>query len=203
MPYDDLLKIAWIPIVTAFIGWLTNWVAIRMLFLPRRPVRIFLWHWQGLLPRRHHDVADKVAELVESELLGQHVIRRELERLDLQGLLDHFIHRLIQVKVGQRLKHIPLLWRPRTLQLIERAARKAMREEFETMREKLADELEGHLQVKELVRDRIDAFEMEQLERIVLRVASQELKFIELLGAVLGFLIGVFQVLVLWWLQVT
>lgn len=38
------------PLITAGIGWLTNWVAIQMLFHPRVPMRVFFWKWQGLTP---------------------------------------------------------------------------------------------------------------------------------------------------------
>lgn len=198
MSPEDLIKLAWIPFVTAFIGWLTNWVAIRMLFRPRQPVALFGYKWQGLLPRRQQDVAEKVAELVETELLSQHVIRQELQRLDLKSLLDDFIRRLVREKLGRKLRNVPLLGSQKTLASIEKLAQEAMREEFEGMRAKLADDLEAHLQVRELVKARIEAFEMEQLEKIVQRVAARELRFIEWLGAALGFVVGLFQLAILW-----
>jgi uncharacterized membrane protein YheB (UPF0754 family) len=59
------------PFVGALIGWLTNYLAIKMLFRPRQPRFIF-----GLLcrviPRRQRDLALKIGEVVEgaSEIGG-------------------------------------------------------------------------------------------------------------------------------------
>lgn len=200
MTPEAILKLAWIPFVTALIGWLTNWVAIRMLFRPRQPIRVFFWQWQGLLPRRHMDIADKIAELVEKELLSQHVIRAELERLDVKGYLDDFIHRIVRQKLGSKLKSIPIIGgmiNDASLGMLEKAAKDAVHEEIVPMRKRLADDLEGHLQVRDLVRARIEAFEMNQLESLVKAVAAKELRAIEWLGGVLGFVVGVIQVVIL------
>ncbi len=194
---DEILPLLWIPLVTAFIGWLTNWVAIRMLFRPRRPVRVFFLKWQGLIPRRQADVADTVAEIIEREVLSQHTIRTELERLDVSGRLDEFVRRVVREKAGRKLQSIPLLGafiNDRTLGLIERAAVDAVHEEAGRMRDNLAEDLEQHLQIRDIVSERIAQFDLDKLETLVKQVASRELRAIEWLGGILGFVIGLAQV---------
>ena len=44
-----------------------------------------------------------------------------------------------------------------------------------------------------MVEDRINAFEMEKIEDIILSIAKKELKHIERLGGILGGLIGLIQ----------
>jgi uncharacterized membrane protein YheB (UPF0754 family) len=59
-------------------------------------------------------------------------------------------------------------------------------------------QLEGllaSLNVRTLVSERIDSLEMIRVERIILDVMANQLKWIDVFGAVLGFLIGLFQVL--------
>jgi uncharacterized membrane protein YheB (UPF0754 family) len=51
----------------------------------------------------------------------------------------------------------------------------------------------GSINVRTLVSDRIDALDMIKVERIVLDVMAHQLKWINLFGAVLGGLIGLFQ----------
>ena len=46
------------------------------------------------------------------------------------------------------------------------------------------------LDIETLVRDRVNALPMEEVEEIVLKLISEELKYITLVGGVLGFLIG-------------
>jgi len=49
------------------------------------------------------------------------------------------------------------------------------------------------INIKTLVSDRIDSLEMLRVERIILDVLSNQLKYVELFGGVLGFLMGLFQ----------
>ena len=55
----------------AFIGWITNRIAIRMLFRPYRPWGIGRFSLQGLLPARQQELARVVGETVAKELLPQ------------------------------------------------------------------------------------------------------------------------------------
>ncbi|MEM9227646.1 MAG: DUF445 family protein [Verrucomicrobiota bacterium] len=200
MSIEDVLPLAWIPFVTALIGWVTNWVAIQMLFRPREPKRFLFVTWQGLIPRRQADVAEKAAEVIEQEILSQHTIRTELQRLDVSGHLDAFIRRVIREKAAVKLQSIPLigsLINDKTIAAIEKVAIEAVREEAEGMRDRLAEDLESHLQVKEIVQKRIAEFDLDKLETVVRRVAASEFALIERLGGVLGFVIGCAQVAIL------
>lgn len=200
MSWENILPLLWIPWLTAFIGWLTNWLAIRMLFRPREPVGILGLRWQGLIPHRRIELAEKVADIVQNELLTKHVIRQELDRLDVHGYVDGFIHNLVQDRLRAKLKSIPLFGMIAGTGLIntlEKVARDAVHEEIEPLRQRLADDLESHLQIRELVLARIATFEMWQLEEVVNRVAAREFRFIEWLGAGLGFIIGGVQVVIL------
>jgi len=49
------------------------------------------------------------------------------------------------------------------------------------------------IDVKVLVSDRIDSLDMKRVERIILDVMSNQLKWVELFGGVLGFMLGIFQ----------
>jgi uncharacterized membrane protein YheB (UPF0754 family) len=49
------------------------------------------------------------------------------------------------------------------------------------------------IDVKKMVSERIDALDMERVERIVLDVMDNQLKWINVFGAILGGFIGVFQ----------
>jgi uncharacterized membrane protein YheB (UPF0754 family) len=65
----------------------------------------------------------------------------------------------------------------------------------ELSREQLAGILDS-VNVRALVRERIDKLDMLQVEGIILDLLAGELKWINLFGAVLGALIGVFQILI-------
>ena len=58
-------------------------------------------------------------------------------------------------------------------------------------------QLNAEFRVSEIVRNRILAFDVLQMEGLVKEVAAKELRFIEVLGGVLGFLIGLIQVAII------
>ena len=68
MPYWQLLTM---PAVGGVIGWVTNVIAIRMLFRPHDPVKVPLLPItvQGLLPKYKAELAAAIGQAVEEELL--------------------------------------------------------------------------------------------------------------------------------------
>ncbi|WP_243411446.1 hypothetical protein [Marinobacter halophilus] len=60
----------WVLPVGGFsIGFITNWVAINLIFSPLRPRRILFWRIQGLFLRRQEQISDTWARLVADELI--------------------------------------------------------------------------------------------------------------------------------------
>jgi len=75
------------PLVGAFIGYVTNVVAIKMLFRPLKEVRFFgirLPFTPGILPRERHILADSIGSMVERELLTPGVLRERLARTEVR-----------------------------------------------------------------------------------------------------------------------
>jgi uncharacterized membrane protein YheB (UPF0754 family) len=82
------------PLAGAIIGYLTNAVAIKMLFRPLHAVRIFgiiLPFTPGVLPRQRHKLADNIGAIVENQLLTADIIIARLRREDVQRGLKNTI----------------------------------------------------------------------------------------------------------------
>ena len=63
----------------------------------------------------------------------------------------------------------------------------------------VAEQIGHAVDVKEMVYEKISDYDMAHLESIVKRIARRELRYIELLGGVLGFMIGCLQAgLIIW-----
>jgi uncharacterized membrane protein YheB (UPF0754 family) len=67
--------------------------------------------------------------------------------------------------------------------------------------EAVITQLVEKVDIKTIVADRVEQFDFERLENIVYRVARTELFWVEISGGVLGFLIGLIQVLFMWAMQ--
>jgi len=70
---DGLLRIT---AVSGLIGFLTNWLAITMLFHPRKKRPIF---GQGLIPAQRERVIFRLAKAVSEELINEEIIKQKIE----------------------------------------------------------------------------------------------------------------------------
>ena len=189
------------PLLTALIGWLTNWVAVKMLFLPLQPKVILGIRFQGLIPRRQRELAEQCAEIVERELFQQSMIRNAVLGADVGGMAEAKVRALMKEKLMDRLKTIPVIGAfitPESMSGIEDFVVKEIRVLSEQMAVEFADQVESQLQVRHIVQSRIEAFDLDRLREIVEQVASKEFKTIEWVGAFLGFCVGLGQSLVLY-----
>jgi len=82
------------PIAGAIIGFVTNVIAIRMLFRPLKEVRIFgvrLPFTPGILPRQRKNLAVSIGSMVERELLTPEILRERLSRDDVKDKIKQAI----------------------------------------------------------------------------------------------------------------
>ena len=69
---EVILKFLSLIVIGALIGGITNYFAVKMLFRPLHPVYIGKWKLPftpGLIPKRHHEIAEKLGEVVVEHLL--------------------------------------------------------------------------------------------------------------------------------------
>jgi uncharacterized membrane protein YheB (UPF0754 family) len=57
--------------------------------------------------------------------------------------------------------------------------------------------LEDQINVKEIIRDKIENFDVSDLEDILFSILKTEFKMIEYIGGILGFFIGITQLIVI------
>ena len=75
------------PLVGAVIGYVTNAIAIKMLFRPLKEIRLFrlrLPFTPGILPRDRYRLSESIGRMVERELLTPGVLRERLARTEVR-----------------------------------------------------------------------------------------------------------------------
>ena len=75
---DELIRLVLLIIIGGFIGYITNKVAIKMLFRPVNPIRIGFFTLQGVFPKRKDQMAISLADTIEQELLSKEVLMDKL-----------------------------------------------------------------------------------------------------------------------------
>ncbi len=197
---DDLVIFS-LPFVSALIGWFTNKIAIKMLFHPRKPINLLGFKWQGLIPKRQQDLAARTGEIIEKEILQKHILVGKLKEMDLEPHFHSFIDDLVTDSLVPRIKAIPFLGGFVTDDLVEKLvvmAKESVDEKSGPFIESISKDVEGEIHIQQLVEDRINELDLDALENIVHQIASKEFRSIEILGGVLGFIIGLAQLAMLW-----
>ena len=86
------------PVAGAIIAYVTNVIAIRMLFRPLEEKRVFgirVPFTPGVLPRQREKLAQSIGAMVERELITAQVLRDRLENVDL-GSLPEIVTELLR-----------------------------------------------------------------------------------------------------------
>jgi uncharacterized membrane protein YheB (UPF0754 family) len=192
------MVIYFIPFISAFIGWFTNWIAIKMLFHPKEPKRFLGITFQGIFPKRQQQFAVKLGALVANELLHFDEIAEKIKDTshlkDLAPFIEKHIDDFLQVKLKEKLPVISMFMGEGMLQKIK----DGLLEEIDLLLPELiatfTNKLSTQIDVEKIVTEKVSQFSSDKLEEILVSIMQKEFRFVEIIGGVLGFLIGLLQV---------
>lgn len=199
-----------IPTVTALIGWLTNWAAVKMIFFPETFVGVGPIGWRGILPRNARGFAKSVARTLTGNLLSARDLASRLDPERMEALLERAMDERLDEIVRTAAEELrPGAWdglpEPVRKQLLAQLAievQKTAKEIFERL-QGVSDEV---LDLNALIVRELSGENTNKLVRLFQEIGSRELRFIEYYGGIFGFLIGLVQVAAwsafqTWWLM--
>jgi uncharacterized membrane protein YheB (UPF0754 family) len=193
----EYVKFLIAPFICALIGWLTNYLAIKMLFHPRKPFRIFGWSFQGIFPKRQKELALSLGNLVENELISHEDIQKVVNNPEFinsfNNTLNDYFRDFLTRKLTSLSPMVTMLLSGDVLESVKKLLARETRKHLPEFLESISVQLENSLDFKEVVRTKVEHFSMDKLEQILFGIMKKEFRFIEVMGAVLGFAIGIFQ----------
>lgn len=188
-----------IPFISAFIGWFTNWIAIKMLFHPKKPIKILGITFIGIFQKRQVQFAEKLGKLVSDELLSFQDIESKITNpanIDqLMPQIDAHIDHFLRVKLADQMPVISMFIGDKTIQQMKAVFMTELKELFPSIMKSYMGNLQRDLDLEKIVIEKVKGFSTDKLEQILNDIMSKEFRFIEILGGVLGFLIGILQVI--------
>ena len=90
-----------LPVLGTLIGWVTNWLAISMIFEPNEPRRLFGRTWQGLFLKRREHAAEVYAGIVADEIVTVANIGDELMNGPSSDRTRHLVAEALRASVDQ------------------------------------------------------------------------------------------------------
>jgi len=189
-----------IPVISAFIGWVTNWVAIKMLFHPREPKRILGITFQGIFPKRQQQFAEKLGKLVSNEFLSFTDIEEKISSPEnlkkVMPLIEQHIDEFLRHKLSDEMPVISMFIGDKTINKMKGAFMKELELIFPQLMKQFAGNLKTELDLEHIVINKVSSFSSDKLEDLLYQIMSKEFRFVEIIGAVIGFIIGIVQIII-------
>lgn len=188
-----------IPFISAFIGWFTNWIAIKMLFHPKNPVQILGITFQGIFPKRQRQFAEKLGKLVSEELLSFKDIEGKITNPaninKLMPYVEEHIENFLRVKLAEQMPMISMFIGEKTIADLKIVFVSELTVLFPVIMKNYMGNLQSELDLEKIVTEKVIGFSSDKLEEILVAIMSKEFRFVEIIGGILGFLIGILQIL--------
>ncbi len=192
-----LLKGILMIAIGSLIGWITNYFAIKMLFRPHNEVNILGFRIQGLIPKRRHEMAESIAETIDSELISMKDITGTLDSIEIEDEIDKIVEVVVEEKLKKELiSKFPMaamFLNDSIMNKIKGVVKDAIEENKEEFVEIVLKKLEESVDLKAMVIEKMDGFSLDYMEKLTFKIAKKELQHIEVVGALLGAIIGAIQ----------
>lgn len=193
-----VVKIIIMVLVGAIIGYVTNVVAIILLFRPYKAIKIPIIGFEiiGLIPKRREEIAKSIGETVKNELLSIEEINSQLlNDSNKQKLVDAIKVKLKDV-VEEKTASIPFGLGSVVNNMVEDVLEVELTLFIYDQADEMLQNMTKDIDISQMVEDKINQFELKKIEEIILSVAKKELRHIEQLGGLLGAIIGLIQGLI-------
>lgn len=188
-----------IPIISAFIGWFTNWIAIKMLFHPKEPKKILGITFHGIFPKRQRQFAEKLGILVSTELISFSEIEEKISNPEnikkLLPLVEDRIDDFLRTRLSEAFPIISMFIGESTIGQLKGIFLKELESMFPDLIKSYMKNIESQLDLQKIVTEKVYGFSSDKMEMILNQIMSKEFRFVEIIGGVLGLIIGIFQVL--------
>ena len=188
-------------IVGTFIGWVTNYIAIKLLFRPYNEINILGFKLQGVIPKRRKELAENIGKTINSELISIKDITNTIDSMELEIEIDKIVGDIVEKKIkGEFLGSYPMLKmfiNDSIIDKIKSYIKSAIEENKGEIVNTIIGKLEKEIDFEDLIIKKINEFSLEDVEKMTINIAKNELKHIEYIGAVLGAFIGVIQYLLI------
>jgi len=189
-----------IPLISAFIGWFTNWIAIKMLFHPKEPKKILGITFHGIFPKRQQQFAEKLGKLVSEELLSFKEIEEKIidpnNVAKIMPLVEDKIDVFLREKLSSVFPMISMFIGKNTINQLKLVFMNELESLFPEIIGSYMKNLESQLDLEKMVTEKVSGFSSDKMESILNQIMSKEFRFVEVIGGVLGLIIGILQVLI-------
>ncbi len=170
-----------------------------MLFHPKEPKKILGLTFHGIFPKRQRQFAEKLGILVSTELISFKEIEEKIVNPEnikkIMPLVETRIDEFLRSKLGEAFPMISMFIGENTINKLKDVFMTELETIFPELIGSYMKDLESQLDLNKIVTEKVYGFSSDKMETILNQIMSKEFRFVEVIGGVLGFIIGIFQVI--------
>ncbi|MGL5695339.1 MAG: DUF445 domain-containing protein [Peptostreptococcaceae bacterium] len=192
---SNVLKIALLASIGGVIGYVTNVLAIKLIFRPIEPIKIPILNLEiiGLIPKRRNEIAKNIGEIIQEEFLSMDDILESIMTNEDKEKIIVYIKEKIMNIAQEKMSFVPFPIKSMIEGYIMEAVDTEVTSAINDLSEDLINNAKDRINIQEIVENKINELDLLELENLIIKVAKKELKHIEILGLILGFFIGIIQ----------
>lgn len=192
---NNIIRILILAIIGGLIGYITNVIAIKLIFRPINPIKIPILNIEiiGMIPKRKTEIATNIAKVVEEQFISvDEIMDNIITEQDKQHIIDYIKVR-VKLILSEKMTLIPSTIRNLVQNYVSEIIEDEIREGIDELSEEMIIKTKNRINIKEIIENKINELDLYELETIILQIVKNELRHIEVLGLILGFFIGIVQ----------
>src|SRR5678815_670239 len=112
----------------------------------------------------------------------------------LMPMIEAHVDNFLRNKLSDEMPFLSLFIGDRTIKSLKKIFMQELETLFPQIMKSYARHLQEELDLEKIVTEKVSAFSTDKLEDILYQIMSKEFRFVEILGGVIGFIIGIVQV---------
>lgn len=176
-----------IPFISALVGWLLFKIAIKLFF-------------HRFLPQRKKLIAERIAKVAGAEFFSFDEIEQKIADPEnihkiIPAIAQH-VDDFLRVKLPKQMPMIGMFVGEKTIVEMKRVFMAELQDLFPVIMQNYTSNLRQQFDLEKIIFQKISSIRSDKIDAFVHQNLSKELRLLTLLGALLGFIIGLVQVLI-------
>ena len=186
-----------LPFAGLLVGYVTNWIALKLIFSPLHPKKIGPFKLHGLFIQRQQEVSEGYAKLVQENIITSENIFDSLldgpQSAKLYELLGKHIKEVVESVAEEHETLVNILYSPEKMKAIKNIAVYSFLEDFPILIHRIYNYTEKALDVQNTLQSRMAALSPEDFAGFLRPIFQEDEWKLITVGAILGMMAGFIQ----------
>lgn len=189
------------PLLSAFTGWITIKIALKLLFRPLMPRQMMGLTIQGIFPKYKQHIAFKLGQIAAAEFSNfgglEQKISDPANMEKIKPLIEIHIDDFLRNKLKEQMPMIGMFIGDKTINTLKVIFMQEIETLFPQVMQQFAGNLKSDLDIEQMVVSKISSLSSEKMESLLYNNLAKEFRMASVLGAAIGLLVGLIQLAII------